>query len=207
MRTHALFQRIFQLVLFTLLAQASVAHATLLVLQPDSTSVQNGDSISLQLMISGLGNFGPDSLGAFDISIGFDPGVLSFASYNPGGFLGNLGLFEAIDASSGNLGSSVNISVVSLLSATGLDVLQPGEFSLATLRFDVSNLAIGATTQLSILSGAVLANAGGFALPVTLGLPAVIEDRAFVPIPGTALLLLGALFGWLIMLRMQAPHN
>jgi hypothetical protein len=96
--------------LSVLLMQTPVAHAALIALQPSSTYATTGDSISLDLVVSGLGNFGPDSLGAFDISVGYDPGALSFTSYSLGNFLGNIALAEAIDSSSGNLGSAVNLA-------------------------------------------------------------------------------------------------
>lgn len=194
--TPTLLKRSFYLLLFTLLGQASVANATLLSLQPDISTAQNGDSLAVELLVSGLGDFGPQSLSAFDIEIGFDPAVLSFTGYSLGGLLGDPGLFEAIDLSSGDLGASVNLSLVSLLAAVDLDALQPGAFSLATARFDVISLPVGAATSVSLLTGAILADTGGTALPFTSGAPAVIANRAAVPTPGTLWLLLGALVGW-----------
>jgi hypothetical protein len=187
--------------LSVLLMQTPVAHAALIALQPSSTYATTGDSISLDLVVSGLGNFGPDSLGAFDISVGYDPGALSFTSYSLGNFLGNIALAEAIDSSSGNLGSAVNLAEVSLLSVIGLDTLQPGAFTLATLNFNVTNLAVGTVTQLSVLSGPVLADAFGAPLSATSTGPASV---AAVSVPGTAFLLLASMFGWLIMKRRQS---
>ncbi|MBK6738470.1 MAG: hypothetical protein IPG64_11380 [Haliea sp.] len=116
------------------------AHAALLALQPFDTLAENGDTVSLDLVVSGLGNFGPDSLGAFDIFVGYDTGALSFAGYTLGNLLGRVDLFEAIDASGGAGGGAVNIAEVSLLSATSLNTPQPGQFVLASLRFDVLDL-------------------------------------------------------------------
>jgi hypothetical protein len=175
------------------LMQIPLAHSALIEIQPGTTSANTGDLISLDLVISGLGNFVPDSLGAFDISIGFDATALSFTGYSLGGYLGNVGLSEAIDAGTGAMGGTVNVAEVSLLSAVGLDTLQPGAFTLATLNFTVINLAGGAATQLSVLPGAVLADASGFALSAIASGPARIQS---VPVPGTLLLLLGSLLGW-----------
>jgi len=194
------FKRYALALLTLLLMQTPVAHATLIALQPSSMYATTGDSISLDLVISGLGNFGPDSLGAFDISVEYDPGVLTFTSYSLANFLGNIVLAEAIDSSSGNLGSAVNVAEVSLLSVIGLDTLQPGAFTLATLNFNVTNLAVGAVTQLSVLSGHVLADAYGAPLSATSTGPASV---AAVSAPGTAGLLMASMFGWLTMRRRQ----
>lgn len=198
------FKRYALALLTVLLMQTPVAHATLIALQPSSTYATTGDSISLDLVVSGLGNFGPDSLGAFDISVGYDPGVLSFTSYSLGNFLGNIALAEALDSSSGNLGSAVNVAEVSLLSVIGLDTLQPGAFTLATLNFNVTNLAVGAVTQLSVLSGHVLADAYGAPLSATSTGPASV---AAISVPGTAFLLIASMFGWLTLKRRQSIQH
>lgn len=178
------------------------AHAALLEIQPGSVFATTGDSISLDVVVSGLGNFGPDSLGAFDVSIGFDPFVFSFTSYTLGGYLGDIGLLEALDVGFGDVGGAVNVAEVSLLSALDLDALQPGAFTLATLNFDVLDLAVGAVTQLSVLPGAVLADANGDALATRFGAAASIEGvEARIPVAGTLPLLMAALFCWFILQR------
>ncbi len=198
MRNAIAFKRYLYILLLTGFIKAPLAHAAHIGLEPGSTYATTGDSISFDLVISGLGNFGPASLGAFDISVGFDPGALSFNSYSLGNFLGNIALSQALNASSGNLGNAINVAEVSLLSALGLDTLQPGTFTLATLSFTVTNLAMGAVTQLSVLSGPVLADAFGAPLSATSAAPASVTG---VPVPGTAFLLIAALFGWLTLKR------
>ena len=192
------FKRYVLILLSVFLMQIPLAHSALIGIQPGTTSANTGDLISLDLVISGLGDFVPDSLGAFDISVGFDATALSFTGYSLGGFLGNVGLSEAIDASAGDVGGAVNVAEVSLLSAIGLDTQQPGAFTLATLNFTVINLDGGAVTQLSVLQGAVLADASGFALSATASGPASIQS---VPVPGTLLLLITCLLGWLIQVK------
>jgi hypothetical protein len=192
-------------VLALLFVQAPLAHSALIGLQPDTTFASSGDSIALDLVISELGDFGTDSLGAFDISVGFDVSVLSFASYNLGGFLGDVGMSEAIDASAGDVGGAVNIAEVSLLSISNLDTLQPGEFILATLNFNVVDLVGGAMTQLSVLSGAVLADALGEGIePAGLGTATV---EGFVPLPGTLYLVAVSILAWLTLKRRQAINK
>ena len=207
MRIPAVLNRSVSILLLTWLAQAPFAHSALIGLQPDISSAGTGDSVSLDLIISDLGDFGPDSLGAFDISVEFDSSALSFTSYSLGGFLGDLGLFEAVDASSGDVGGAINVAEVSLLSVIDLNALQPAEFTLATLTFDVTDLAVGASTQLSVMTDAILAAADGSGLPVSIGSPAVIQGAASVPVPGTLLLLFGALFGMSVVRRRQTSNN
>ena len=175
------------------LAQAPVSHAALLSLQPDTSVASNGDTVSFELFVSGLGDFSPDSLGAFDLSVSYDTSVLSFADYSIGNFLGDLAGFTALDVSGGDSGGAVNLAEISLLLPASLDALQPDSFLLASLSFDVLNLAPGATTSLDIVDGAVLSDAVGATLAVSTSRPATIGA---IPLPGTLLLILGGMLGW-----------
>jgi len=124
--------------------------------------------------------------------------AVPFTGHSLGDFLGSLALLEAIDASVGDVGGAVNVAEVSLLSALDLDMLQPGAFVLATLHFNVINLAGGAVTQLSVLSGPVLGDAFGAKIEVTgLGSASI----ASIPVPGTLVLLSASLFVWLALKR------
>jgi len=203
MQSLSTFKRLAAILLLMGLVQAPLAHSAHIEIQPGTTSANAGDLISLDLVISGLGNYVPDSLGAFDISVGFDATALSFTGYSLGGFLGNIALLEAIDASTGNVVSgAANVAEVSLLSALDLDTLQPGAFTLATLNFTVINLAAGAATQLSVLlDDAVLADGSGSRLSATASGPASIQS---VPVPATLLLLITGLCGWLIQMKRQS---
>jgi hypothetical protein len=189
--------------LFACMAQAPVAHAALLSLQPDITHASTGDTISLDLVVSELGDFSPDSLGAFDVYVNYDASVLSFTDYTLGILLGDIITFTALDFSSSTAGE-VNVAEVSLLSAASLDALQPGEFILASLRFDVLNLPPDAITTLHIQSDAVLSDATeeAEALQVTTGGPATIQT---VPLPGTLWLMLSGLVGWSVTRRVRKP--
>lgn len=176
------------------MAQTSTVHAALLSLEPDTALVDNGDTVSLALVVSGLGNFTADSLGAFDVSVTYDAAALSFANYTLGDFfLGDTSLFTALDVSGGDTGGVVNVAQVSLLSAATLNIRQPDNFILAFLNFDVIGLTTGASTEVSLPGNAVLGDQNGSALPVTTGRSATITA---VPVPGTLLLMLGGLLGW-----------
>jgi hypothetical protein len=196
------FKRYVLVLLATLLMQTPLAHAALIGLQPEDTLATNGDSISFDLVISDLGAFSPDSLGAFDLFIGFDAAVLSFTGYSLGDFLGDISLFEAIDASPGESGGVVNLAEVSLLSAAVLDALQPGEFILATLNFTVNNLGAGAETLLSFMGpNNVLADGNGVELLGNTFSGASVQG---IPVPGTLFLLAAALVGGLALKRRQS---
>lgn len=196
-------KRHFAVVLFACLAQVPVANAVQLSLQPDPTTVDGLETVSLDLVIAGLGDFGPSSLGAFDLSVGYDTSALSFVGYSLNNLLGDLGSFEAIDASGGDTGGEINLAEVSFLTSPQLDALQPQEFILASLTFDVIDLAIGATTQLSILNGALLSDGPGSALAITSAEGASITRRVPVPLPATPLLLLIGLCSWRCARRAQ----
>ncbi|NND66098.1 MAG: hypothetical protein HKN19_00800 [Halioglobus sp.] len=178
--------------LITCAAHMPAAQAALISFQTPSTDAISGESVAVDIVVSGLGNFVPDSLGAFDITVDYDPAAFAFNSYSLGALLGDLGSFEALDASFGDSGNSVNVAEVSLLSDAALHALQPGEFVLATLNFGVLDLAVGATSQLG-LSDSLLADTGGGTLPATVGEPVTFVGAAAVPVSGTLLLLLGGL--------------
>ena len=198
MRSATTFKRYLYILLLTGFIQTPVAQAALIELQPSPfLAATTGDSIAMNLVVSGLGT---DSLGAFDISVGFDSSALSFTSYSLGNYLGNINLLEAIDGGVGDTGSTVNVSEVSLLSAFDLDTLQPGSFTLATLNFNVINLPAGTMTQLSVLSGLVLGDALGSPIAVT-GLGST--NVGTVPVPGTLFLLAASMLGWLALKRRQ----
>ena len=138
-----------------------------LSLLPASQTASTGDTVYLDLVIDGLVDFGPDSLGDFDIDISYDMTALSFQNYSLGTFLGDVGFGEAVDFSFGDLGGVVNIAELSLLNPFELDLIQPGSFSLATLEFHVDALSAGSSTTVGI--DTVNAIGDGFGNWLTLG--------------------------------------
>lgn len=186
---------------------AQPAAAVVLSLEPDAALVGVGDPLSVSLVVDGLTSGGPDSLGAFDVDLRYDPTALSFTGLTLGTGLGDVDLFEALDFSLGDLGGGrVNIAELSLLEADAvscflcfgpfLDDIQGSRFSLATLTFAVDSLAPGATTSLIIDSVNALGDGFGLPLPLDAALGATVtgaEPAAEVPAPGTLLLLAGGL--------------
>jgi len=139
---------VFGVYLCTLATQAG---AVTLSLEPATLTAKTGDSIRLDLVISGLGDHSGDSLGDFDLDLAYDSVALSFTGYRLADYLGDVGLFEAIDSSFGEyVTGSIGLTEVSLLLADELDALQAGSFTLATLDFAVDMLARGETTFISI---------------------------------------------------------
>ena len=180
---------------------ASIARSALIELQPSALFAGPGDSIALDIIVGGLGSAGPESLGAFDVCVGFDVSSISFTGYSLGDYLGDVGLAEAIDASAGDMGGAVNVAEVSLLTGSNLDLLQSDSFVLATLAFDVVNLGPSDFTQLSVLNGPLLVDAFGSPLSVTSMSGASVRG---VSSPGTLVLLAASMLGWL-MVRCRQP--
>ncbi|GAC33388.1 hypothetical protein [Paraglaciecola polaris] len=131
---------------------------------PSSQVTTTGDSVSMDLMISGLMAGSADSLGTFDLDIFFDDSRLSLTSYSLTDMLGDLAT-EAIDDSFGEfVPGLIGISILSLLEVDELDVLQGSAFSLATFNFDVDQLEEGETTTVSVETVYALGDAFGNAL-------------------------------------------
>ena len=146
------------------LAFTNSARAVLIEFVPDSQSATLGSTADFELVISGLGDFSPDSLSTFDIDVSFDPAILSLSSVIFGDpILGDrLDLFglgsitDVIDFG----GGTVNLFELSFDFPDGLDTLQAGSFTLATLTFDT--LALG-TSDLLLFVNAL---GDSFGLPI-----------------------------------------
>lgn len=148
---------------------------------PASQVVPVGDTVDVDLFISGLGDYAAPSLSTFDLDITYDPTILAFDHYLLGPYLGDISNGEALDWSWGEtIPGSVNICELSLLFEWELDALQPSSFTLATLTFDT--LAVG-TSSLDIGINALGDAWGG---PLT----ADVQSGSVAPVPEPATLLL-----------------
>ena len=111
-----------------------VSHASVLLWFTPSTSVvSTGQLLSVDVSISGLGN--PPSVGAYDLDVAFDAGLLSPLGVDFDVFLGDPSLLEALTVFDLSIAGLVDFASVSLLTATELDLLQASSFRLATLSF------------------------------------------------------------------------
>lgn len=126
--------------------------ATMISLEPASQIGMPGDTVFLDLTISGLGDGTAPTLGAFDIDLSFDDAALDFV----GGMFGS-GLNDPLDPFTSFVQSltsgvgTINLAEVSLLvtpmgDPTPLDLYQPDSFILATLEFMVVDLDPGSFT-------------------------------------------------------------
>jgi len=114
----------------------------ILSLDPLSQVAGVGSSVNVGLEISGLGGFTPPALGAFDITVAFDPTILQFAM---GAFgdpilgdqlnISGLGSISSVSSGPG----SVELFELSLDSIDALNSLQPATFTLATLTFNTTS--------------------------------------------------------------------
>ena len=160
------------LLLCAISAVPSSAGAIAVSIVPPSASVSTGAAISTSLNIAGLSN--PPSVGAFDLTVSYNPSLLSFSGITFGSRLGDPGLLEAL-TSFRPMPGLIEFAEVSLLAPSDLDTLQSSSFPLSTLSFH--GLASG-TASFSLVAG-VVDDAFGNKLvdvpePGTLFLPGVI---------------------------------
>ncbi|MEZ5504346.1 MAG: cohesin domain-containing protein [Halioglobus sp.] len=193
-------------VVFASVLLGNAAHAVLLTLEPATQQAAPGDTVSIELHVSGLGEGTPPLfVGGFDMDIMFDPAVLSFLGpYTLGAGLGDPLLGEALDLGLGDLGAGViNIAELSLLendsssclfcSSPYLQDLQGVSILLATLDFRVDVLPLGSMTLVDI--GIIYGLSDGIGAPLDYTVRnAQIENVESVPAPPTlALIALGLL--------------
>jgi len=129
------------LVLIFLFFSPTTSQSITIGFAPISQEILLGNPVTVNLFISGLGDFTSPSLGAFDLDILYDPAILSFSSYALGAYLGDIGLGEAWDLSMGEVSAGdVNLAEFSLLLPDELNSLQPSSFTLASLTFNTLSL-------------------------------------------------------------------
>ena len=173
-----------------LLLVASAADAVVLELDPSALVVSPGDSVSLDLVASGLGGA---AVGDFDVDIDFDPARLTLTGFTLASGLGDISTGEAIDFSLGLVVPGLlNLAVVSTLSEAALLAVQSDPLTLATLTFDVGPLAAGTSTTVAVAVNA-LGDAAGVPLDPALGDATLRVPGGIVPGPGTFWLLASAL--------------
>jgi hypothetical protein len=169
---------------------ATNAQAITLSFDPLSQDVNLGEQVFVDLVISGLGDQMPDSLGMFDLDIAFDPSILAFnnAVYGDPVLGDQLDLWGlgSLTITTPGVGS-VNLFELSFDFPSDLDTFQAGSFTLATLSFDTLSLG---TSSLDITINS-LSDAWGYSLIATTQSGSV----NVIPEPGTLLLMSGGLLG------------
>lgn len=149
---------------------------------PASQTVNSGDPVDVQIVISGLGDGTAPSLGAFDLDVSFDPAILGFIGVTfgdpvSGDQLDIWGLGGNFMDASITVPGSLYLREESLDTIGDLNNYQAGTFTLATLSF--TTIAPGISTLL--LTDSVLSDAWG--------------NPLHVPEPATLLLAVSGLAG------------
>ena len=175
--------------------RASRADAITIGFDP-AVAETTGQTLSVDLVVLDLGNFISPSLGAFDLTLTFDPGVLSLATTSFGSFLGNPATGEAFVSATDVGPGSVNLVGLSFLTASELNALQPSAFPLATLNFNA--LAVGETPLLLTVN--TLSNEVGESFSFV---KTETGSAQVIPEPATLLLLGMGLFGVAVARRRQ----
>ena len=180
---------------------AGHAVAATISIMPAGQTVLPGTPASIDISISGLGDGFPPSLGVYDLTITFDPAILSFSSVSWGSGLDVLGLGSIQSATPGT--GSINLFELSLDQASDLNSLQPASFPLFTLHFGT----LGVGTSPLTLSLNALGDADGAPIAADLANGAITVssgDAAPVPEPSTTVLL-ALLFSIAVVRRVVTP--
>lgn len=167
-----------------LLLAGGRAEAVSIAVVPSGTMLVTGQTLTVNVVVSGLGVGAPPTISSFDLDLSFASPQLSFLSIAFGTGLGTG--FQVLNSFSLQPGPVVDFAAASLLANATLDAAQPASFVLATLTFQA-----GAAGEVALaITQAVLANTiggpGGNQIPVDALVGATVT---VVPEPGTAVLL------------------
>lgn len=132
---------------------AAPAAALSLSLAPAIATPAPGGSFAAELFVTGLGDGGAPSLGAFDITLSFDADAVAFTSVAFDGFLGSIPAEASADALLG--AGTLSLAGFSILPEATLDALQPASFRLATIIFTATSAAPSTIAIASSLLGDV----------------------------------------------------
>ena len=157
-----------------LCAASLSTHAAIITLSPQQASATNGEQMIVDVLAFDLGDGITPSIGIFDIDIGFDASILSFANANYGDQLDLFG-FGSLKNVDDSVAGNVSIFELSFDLPSDLDGLQTGNFLLASLVFDT--LSVGE----SALTGSINALGDSFGDPISFEI--VNSDVTVNPVP------------------------
>jgi len=186
-------KKLFASLLVLSLSLSLHAHAINIDLIADQAAVNVGDSVAVQVRISGLNDVSAPSIGVYDVNFNYDASLFNFSSILWGdSALGNqldLNSFGSMQVSSVGLGW-LNAFELSFDEALDLELLQAGEFTLFSVLLNAVAIGSGNFS----LTANVLGDAYGNDLFIdTITGTTVDVGSVSVPEPSSLLLLLGML--------------
>ncbi len=195
------------ILLFSLISWILPTSATAVTLgfNPSEQTTTLGKQVSFDLAISDLGAGTAPSLGAFDVSIGFDSRIIAFNDAVFGDQLDLFGSGSIQETDTITFFPDLNLFEISLDLPDELNNLQADSFALATVTFD----AVGIGTSNLTFNDVTLSDASGLlSLNAELqsGLITVARETTVASVPESsttpALLALGTM-GILILRRQE----
>ena len=142
--------------IFPLLYQ-NPATAITLGFSPSSQTTNLGSQVTVDLVVSDLGNNTAPSLGEFDVVLGFDADIIAFDSLEFGDQLNPTSSIFAFRGETFFPPDSLNLFEISGQTSAELIQFQPSSFTLATFTFD----GVGIGTSDLILSNVILGDTAG----------------------------------------------
>jgi hypothetical protein len=158
---------------------AAPAGALSIALAPATVTPEPGATFAVELRVAGLGDGAAPSLGAFDVTLAFDPAAVAFTSVSFDEFLGTIPAQALADFTPG--AGTLALASFSLLPPATLDALQPGSFRLATIVFE----AVGAGPSAIDVTSALLGDGFGGRLALSAA-PTGVQVQP-IPEPAAAL--------------------
>jgi hypothetical protein len=131
--------------LILMLTTRSSQATTISVLPGSQVSVSTGDSVQIDINVSGLGAGTAPSVGVYDVALAFDPTILSFTNVSWGTGLDTFGLGDIRTVTTS--AASIELFELSLDSPGDLNAFQPASFLLASISFTGINAG---TSDLSL---------------------------------------------------------
>ncbi|MEM8997688.1 MAG: cohesin domain-containing protein [Acidobacteriota bacterium] len=124
------------MLLALLFAAPVAAGGVALQLVPSATAVEAGETVDIDVVVSGLGGFSSPALRTFDVTVTFDPAIFAYDSILAGVLLGDAmaATPEATVTISPGV-DGVRVLEVSFLATPDLLALQPASFTLLTATF------------------------------------------------------------------------
>lgn len=173
----------------------------------NKTAINVGDSVEVQVRISGLGDTSAPSLGVYDVDFNYDASLFNFTGISWGDSIkGNqldLAGFGSLQSSNDSSGW-LNLFELSFDDALDLDLLQAGEFTLFSVL--LNSVAMG-SGNFSLVANALGDAYGNDLLLGTINNTQVTAGNVSVPEPSSLMLLLGLLAAVLLRAKISQSQK